>query len=289
MVRSSIEDLVKHRYSCRSYLDQPIEAASRQDLTEFLDALRTGPFGNTTRFSLVAATENDREALKRLGTYGFIKGAPGFIVGAVEPGLRNLEDYGHCLERAVLEATDLGLQTCWLGGSFSKSSFARRIKSARNETVPAVVAVGYPAEGSKDTRMRQMAGSNRRLPPEQLFFEGRPGQPLDLSLATEYADALEAVRWAPSASNKQPWRLVRSGKTSHFYLQRTKGYGKGTATFSLLRLADLQRVDMGIAMSHFDLVNSEHGLSGRWVVDEPPLEEAVASLEYAASWISEGS
>lgn len=286
-MRSSIDDLVKRRYSCRSYLDQPIEAASRQGLTEFLNSLHTGPFGSSARFSLVAATENDRAALKRLGTYGFIKGAPGFIVGAVEPGLKNLEDYGHCLERAVLAATDLGLQTCWLGGSFSKSSFARKIKAGRDETVPAVVAVGYPAEGSKDTRMRQMAGSNRRLPPEQLFFEARFGEPLDPSRDNEYAEVLEAVRWAPSASNKQPWRLIRSGKTWHFYLQRTKGYGKGSATFSLLRLADLQRVDMGIAMSHFDLVCREHGLSGRWVASEPPLDGAFAGLEYTASWIPE--
>jgi nitroreductase len=206
-------------------------------------------------------------------------------VGAVQPGPRNLEDYGHCLERAVLAATDLGLQTCWLGGSFSKSSFARKIEATRNETVPAVVAVGYPAEGTKDTRMRQMAGSKRRLPTGQLFFEARPGEPLDLSRATEYAEALEAVRWAPSASNKQPWRLVRSEGAWHFYLQRTKGYGRGTATFSLLRLADLQRVDMGIAMCHFELVAREHGLGGRWVSDAPPVGGTFAGLEYTASWI----
>jgi len=95
------------------------------------------------------------------------------------------------------------------------------------------------------------------------------------------------VRWAPSASNKQPWRLLRSGETWHFYLQRTKGYGKGSSVFSLLRLADLQRVDMGIAMCHFELAARERGLAGRWVVEQPALDTSAEGLEYTVSWITE--
>jgi hypothetical protein len=286
-LRSSIDDLVKRRYSCRTYVDRPIEATERQTLSEFLASLGAGPFGSRTRFSLVAATEKDRGSLKGLGTYGFIKGATGFIVGAVEPGPRDMEDYGYGLERAVLEATDLGLGTCWLGGSFTKSSFSRKIGATRSEVVPAVVAVGYPAAGSKGAWMRERAGSDHRLPPEQLFWEGRPGEPLDLSHAAEYSEVLEAVRWAPSASNKQPWRLVRSGETWHFYLQRSKGYGKGTALSSLLRLADLQRVDMGIAMCHFELAARERGLVGRLVIEQPALAAITAGLEYTVSWVPE--
>jgi hypothetical protein len=59
---------------------------------------------------------------------------------------------------------------------------------------------------------------------------------------------------APSATNKQPWRIVRDGAAWHFYLRRTKGYGKGSALFTVLRIADLQRVDLGIAIRHFELV-----------------------------------
>lgn len=285
MLKSSIDDLVKRRYSCRSFIERPIEAASRGALSEFLAAIGAGPFGSSTRFSLVAATERDRESLKGLGTYGTVKGATGFIVGAVEPGPGDMEDYGYCLEQAVLAATDLELGTCWLGGSFTKSSFARKIRATRNEVVPAVVAVGYPADGSRSTRIRRFAGSDRRLPRGRLFFEGSFEEPLDTSRALEYVDALDTVRWAPSATNKQPWRLVRSGETWYFYLQRTKGYGKGTATFSLLRLADLQRVDMGIAMCHFELAAREHGLAGRWVVEQPPLDAVSPGLEYTISWV----
>ena len=76
---------------------------------------------------------------------------------------------------------------------------------------------------------------------------------------------------APSATNKQPWRIVRRGDDWHFYLVRTKGYGKGSPWFKLLRIADLQRVDLGIAMCHFELVARESGRDGRWVVEDPGL------------------
>ncbi len=335
-MRSPISELVSRRYSCRAYVDQPIDDAVQRELEAFLATLDPGPLGSRVRVSLVAATADDRASLKGLGTYGFIKDAPGFLVGAAERAPKDLEDYGYSLEHAVLAATDLGLQTCWLGGTFSKSSFARKIGATRDDIVPAVAAVGYPTEGSKKAWARQKAGSHHRLPPEQLFFDGTFEQPLEPAGAgvggasagvggaagagaagtaagtraaagthaaataapntdpgaAAFAPVLDALRWAPSASNKQPWRILRRGETWHFYLQRTKGYGKGTATFALLRLADLQRVDMGIAMCHFDLVARERGLSGGWVVDPPAPGETGeggrAGLEYVASWAPPG-
>ena len=89
---------------------------------------------------------------------------------------------------------------------------------------------------------------------------------------------------APSATNRQPWRIVRRGDDWHFYLARTKGYGKGSPWFKLLRIADLQRVDLGIAMCHFELVAREAGLAGRWVVDDPGLALPGPGIEYTATW-----
>ena len=315
-MKSPISELVEKRYSCRTYIDRPIEDADRQALAEFLGSLKTGPFGSRVRFALVAATGEDRAALKGLGTYGFIKDAPGFLVGTVEQSPKNLEDYGYALECAVLAATDLGLQTCWLGGTFNKSTFARKVGATKGETVPAVAAVGYPTEQSRDTKMRQRVGAPYRLPPEQLFFDGAFGRPLDLtgrrragasagadsgarlgaagadSGPGAYAAALEALRWAPSASNKQPWRVLRHGGAWHFLLQRTKGYAKG-GVFNLLRIADLQRVDMGIGMCHFELVARQFGLTGRWAADAPPPAETgwegLEGVEYVASWVPGGA
>ena len=282
---SSIAELIRQRRSCRKYLEKPLAEDARRSLEAFFAANRNGPFGGRARFALVAATAEDRTALKGLGTYGFIDGATGFIVGAVENAPRCLEDYGYLMERAILLATDLGLGTCWLGGTFSKSSFARKIGLTGGELMPAVTAVGYPVDAgfSKD-RIRRMAGSNSRRPPEELFYIGDFSTPLAPVDAGAYAGPLEMVRWAPSASNRQPWRIVRTPTGWHFFLARTKGYGKGTLLFTVLRLADLQSVDMGIAMCHFELAAREAGLAGDWVIEDPGIATPRAGLEYTATW-----
>jgi len=256
----------------------------RSDLATFVAANTVGPFGSQARFAVVAASPGDRQALKKLGTYGFIKGATGFLVGAVPRGTRDCEDYGFLLEQAVLRATDLGLGTCWLGGTFTKSSFAARLGGLeRDEIMPAVVSLGYPADDGAGRIGEREAGS-RRLPASSLFFQERMGEPLDLQATGDYASVLEGVRMAPSATNKQPWRIVRRGDDWHFYVQRNKGYGKGSALFTVLRLADLQRVDLGIAMCHFELAARELGPTGTWAVDEPDLGTLGRGVEYTATW-----
>jgi hypothetical protein len=283
-VNTSIHDLAQRRYSCRDYVERPLDDADRDGLAGFLASLDSGPLGNRCRFALLAATQDDRDALKGLGTYGFIKGATGFIVGTVTPGPGDMEDYGYLLERAILEATDLGLGTCWLGGTFTKSSFARKITARSDEVIPAVVSVGYPTDTSRDHWVRRSAGSERRLPPDRLFFDKDPATPLDPESLGALADVLEAVRWAPSASNKQPWRFVRDGDNWHFYLERTPGYRRGLLK-SLIGLADLQRVDLGIAMCHFELAAREAGVKGRWVVAQPRIDVSAVGWEYTASWV----
>jgi nitroreductase len=281
-----ITEIIPQRYSCRTYTDRPIEAEVRQRLADFLAASGSGPLGTPARFELIAATEEDRQSLRGLGAYGLIRGATGFIVGAAGNGEKNLEDFGYLMERAILLATDLGLGTCWIGGIFTKSSFARKIAVTDGEMVPAVTATGYAQEGSRSTDLiRLQAGSDRRQPWESLFFQGKFGNPISLEDAGRYATPLEMVRIGPSASNKQPWRIVRSGNAWHFYLQRTKRYGRGSLIFTLLRLADLQRVDMGIAMCHFALTANELGLKGRWIISEPEIDKPDDTVEYIVSWV----
>jgi nitroreductase len=276
--------LIRRRYSCRSYRPEPIGAAQQRLLAESMAANTTGPLGSRARFALVAATPGDDSALRRLGTYGFIRRATGFIVGAVCRAPKDLEDYGYLLERIVLSATELGLGTCWLGGTFTRSTFVRRFGGLeRDETMPAVVSVGLIGDDGSE-RIREREEGSRRLPSSELLFERGFGEPLDLGAAGAYAEALEAVRMAPSATNKQPWRLVRDGAAWHFYLRRTKGYGAGSVLFTVLRIADLQRVDLGIAMCHFELVAREHGLAGDWVVRDPGLPLPGKDTEYVATW-----
>jgi nitroreductase len=284
-LRAPAQDLIGRRYSCRTYLEQPIADDDKRRLREFMATRTTGPFGAQARFGLLAAAPGDRQVLRRLGTYGFIKGATGFIVGAVRRAPHDLEDYGYLLEEIVLFATGMGLGTCWLGGTFTRSTFVRRFGGlGRDETMPAVISLGHIGDDGRG-RIREREEGGRRLPAGELFFEGRYGQPLPVASAGRYAAALDAVRMAPSATNKQPWRIVRERGDWHFLLKRTKGYGG--AAFKLVRIADLQRVDLCIAMCHFALVARESGLEGHWVVDDPGLD-LPAGVEYAAMWRTRG-
>jgi len=249
-------------------------------------ARQMGPLGTALRFKLLAAFESDRRALRGLGTYGFIRGATGFIAGAARPGEKNLEDFGYQMEAAILAATDLGLGTCWLGGTFTQSSFARKIEVAPDEIVPAVTATGYAVGRSWYSRLvREELGSEHRLPRDELFFLGRFGVPLPAGASGMYVWPLEMVHQAPSASNKQPWRIIKDGRAWHFYLQRTPNYGRGSLVFNVLKIADLQRVDMGIAMCHFELTAREYGLHGKWVGINPGLEIPDERTEYVVSWV----
>jgi hypothetical protein len=287
--------LIDRRYSCRTYLDHPIAAGDREALEACIAQKVRGPLGSSARFGLIAAAPGDESALKRLGTYGFIKGARGFIIGAVRRGPGDLEDYGYLLEEVVLEATRIGLGTCWLGGTFTRGSFTSRFGGiGRDESIPAVVATGYPGDDGAE-RIRARTEGDRRNPPDELFFAEEWMEPLGgsgdgsagLAAADGYGPALEAVRMAPSATNRQPWRIVRRGSDWHFYMARSKGYGKGSLGFKLLRIADLQRVDLGIAMCHFELVAREIGLRGAWTVADPGIALPAASIEYTATWRGE--
>ncbi|HEY85757.1 MAG TPA: nitroreductase [Chloroflexi bacterium] len=281
-----VTELIKQRFSCRSYLKTPIKEEQLQQLEAYLSTTQRVPFGARTRFKLIAATPQDQNALKGLGTYGFIKNPRAFIISAMEDSDKGLEDLGYLMERIILFATDIGLGTCWLGGTFTKSRFARKISVRDGESVPIVTSVGYIAEGSENGIIRQRAKGARRQPWDKMFFDRRFGTPISRDAAGAYSVPLEMVRLGPSASNKQPWRIVKDGAIWHFYLQRTPGYRSGWE-MKLLKIADMQRVDMGIAMSHFELTAKELGLRGEWQVREPGIEKPDEQTEYTVSWVGD--
>lgn len=293
-----IRELVRTRISIRRYVAEPLAGPAREELERACHLLRRGPFGAECRFALLdvgggmagrgkpgSAGEDTAEQPQRLGTYGMIRGARTFLAGAVRTADRAFEDFGYLLELLVLKATDLGLGTCWLGGTFHRSSFARALGLREGELLPAVTPVGLAAERRDllERVIRFGAGSARRRPWAELFFDGGRGRALSETGAGAYAEPLEAVRLAPSASNRQPWRLLREreGGPFHLFLERTPGYGR-------LAGSDLQRLDMGIAMAHFELAVAETGLGGGWtrLSESPELAGKPGGLkpEYVATW-----
>lgn len=281
-IRSAIE-VIKKRVSVRSYAETQVEETKRKQLTAFMDSNIEGPFGNDVRFLLLDLNEAERSEIKSLSTYGIIQNARLFIVGTVKNHPKAMEDFGYCMEKNILEATSLGLGTCWLGGTFTRSSFARKIGLSEDELLPAISPLGY-AKGRKtplEKMMRMIAGSKTRKPWNELFFVENTSKFLSKDIAGDYAVSLESVRQAPSASNKQPWRIIKdAGKNDyHFYLKRTTGYSK------LFGSIQLQNIDMGIAMCHFELAATELGLTGEWTDRLPELD--AGDMEYIVSWRSQ--
>jgi len=274
---NSIIDVIKRRKSVRSYSNQDIDSSK---ITEYLSGVHRGPFNNTARFHLLENVYKGEYRSLRLGTYGTIKGVNHFIAGAVKKNDKHIEDYGYCLEKVMLFLTDIGLGTCWLGGLFTRSRFAKSIKLKQDEEMPAITTVGHAADkrALMDKIIRISAGCDSRKPWEQLFFEDKFGNPLTKESAEKYSTVLEMLRIAPSASNRQPWRVIKEKNKDnyHFYLKRNNMYGK------LYRKTDLQKIDMGIAMCHFELTAKELNLSGSWKAAVHPEE-----TEYLVSWVSE--
>jgi hypothetical protein len=278
MTIPSALDVIRRRASCRSFDGRPLDNNMKERLRAFFRQNTLGPFGNALRFELIDLTEAERAELKSLGTYGVIKGASLFIAGAVAKGPRAMEDFGYGMEKNILFATTLGLGTCWLGGTLNRAGFARKIGLAAEELMPAISPVAYPAgkRSLTDRAFRFMAKSDRRKPWADLFFDRIPGNPLSKENAGALEAALEAVRIGPSASNRQPWRIICEGQSCHVFLARTPGYDK------LLGEIRLQEVDMGIALCHFELASAELGIAGSWQQAKPGLD--AGTWEYVVSW-----
>ncbi|MBN2600566.1 MAG: nitroreductase family protein [Candidatus Marinimicrobia bacterium] len=275
----SIIDTIRFRSSQRSYIAKPLSADILKQIEAVLQKCPPGPFQIDSHFQLIHKSIAADQKIK-LGTYGFISGAQHFIAGKTVTGPGAMVDYGYRMEWIILQLTALGLGSCWLGGSFSRSEYAELMNLNDNEVIPAVSPVGYPTQkrSLRDRLIRLGAGSDNRKPWSALFFEDDFEHPLTPVNADNNLTVLEMVRLAPSASNKQPWRIITMDGNYHFYLQRTPGYGRKYANI------DLQKVDLGIAVCHFDLTTKEMGLTGHW--DNLNSDILLpANTEYILSWI----
>ena len=122
--------------------------------------------------------------------------------------------------------------------------------------------------------MRKGINADERKYFEEIVFINSFDQPLHPESANELYLPLEMVRLAPSAVNRQPWRILVDQNYVHFYLKRSKNFHGGKI--------DMQKIDMGIALCHFDLMCEEMGIKTEFVMKDPQL--ASNELEYVASY-----
>jgi hypothetical protein len=264
---------IERRVSVRTY--RP-EVPGKDVLGEFSSRLSaiTDPFGVPVIFRLLDAEASHVSSPVIVGATTYL--------AAKAPRCSGMEEaFGYAFEQAVLDATDMGLSTVWLVATIDRPAFERAIDLGPDEAMPAVSPLGYAADkrSLRESVMRRSMKSDERLPFECLFFSGDFGHPLSESEAGTWKTPLEMVRKAPSATNKQPWRAVVKDGDVHFFEQKTRGYEKDGV--------DIQKVDLGIALCHFEVAATEVGCAGHIVREDAGLATP-EDCEYIATWKREG-
>lgn len=268
---------ISSRYSCRTYTNEELKDEDYDYLQQCIAAITT-LFGSTMRIKLI---HNNRVELpQKIGTYGFIKNQQGFIAATTADTKEGLVDFGYALEQLVLAATQRSIGTCWLGGTFTRGPFNQIMGLSPHEILPAVISLGYPADKKRmfERSVRYIAGSDTRKKATELFFEHTWNNPYKGS--EPFTTLLELVRLAPSASNKQPWRILFNNNAFHFYLERTPGYYDRNK--ALLGFYDLQMIDMGIALCHFHYGTIDYKIDGKFAFTHHP---EIDNREYIISYI----
>ncbi len=274
----NIYEVMEARHSVRNYENRRLSDSDREKVLE-LTRQCTNPFGVDVSIHYLEKDASGQQ--EKLGTYGTIKGASSFLGLSVLPGENALLAAGYQFEQLVLDLTAEGFGTVWLAGTFSRGPFAKSMGITDRELFPAISPVGYPAKKKHlmESLMRAGLKANHRKPWKELFFDGSWEKPLTEEAAGKYRKALEMLRIAPSATNSQPWRVIKDGETFHFFETHKAGSGE--------EIQKIKQVDLGIAMCHFDLATKEVGLCGRFVKQETLPVTVPEHTTYLMSWIAE--
>ena len=208
-----------------------------------------------------------------------IVGTDIYIAGKMNRTEHAEEAFGYSFEKVVLFAQSLGIGTTWIAGTMNRNAFEKAMDLASDEVMPCVSPLGYPAKkmSIRETLMRKGIRADSRFAFEELFFDSSFDNPLSLDKAGKLSDALEAVRLAPSAVNKQPWRVVICEGAVHFFEKKSKGYVSEDGW-------DLQKIDIGIALCHFDMVAEECGFDVSFEVKDPKIQLS-DDMQYIATYL----
>lgn len=275
-----VQQTIKKRNSVRSYEEKKLSIQDKEKLMAYADSL-TNPFGVKVNFHIIEKDLNSKG--EKLGTYGVIKGATTFLGVSVENIELGLEAAGYEFENLILYATHMGLGTVWLAATFSRDSFMSAMGIKENELFPAISPVGYPAtkRSLRESVMRKTMKSDQRKPWKDIFFKDDFSTPLTEKDANEYAISLEMLRLAPSATNAQPWRVVKKEGVYHFY----ETHNANTKQEEKL----IKKVDLGIGLSHFHQTALENGLNGKFEKLAQDNIYIPENTNYIMSWIPDNT
>lgn len=182
------KELVSRRFSCRKFIDKPVE---EEKILQCLESARLSPSAcNAQPWKFVVVNDSQlKQKVSAEATSGvykiskFIQNAPVLIVVVADKGsflsragslIRNtrfyLIDIGIVCQQLVLQATDLGLGTCYVGW-FNEEGVRKSLGIPKKFDIPLIICLGYPDESYKQLDpIRRRAGSELRKEISEIVF-----------------------------------------------------------------------------------------------------------------------
>ena len=264
----SVKEAIKNRKSVRTFDGKPVTAEDVEILKNYVKTIKN-PFGIPIEFKFLTAKEHGVSS-------AVIVGADLYLAAKVKRVEHCEIALGYSFEKACLFAVSCGLGTVMLAGSLSRAAFENAMNVGGDEALPVATPIGYPSKkhSLREIVMRKAIKADVRKDFGELFFCGSFDKPLTKEEAGVFFDALDLMRWAPSAVNKQPWRAVVAGGEVHFYEMQT---------IKDSSIGDIQKVDVGNALCHFDLVMREEGKQGEFIFRDPHIS-ASDNARYIVSY-----
>ena len=227
----TLEEAIEARHSVRAYKEQPLAENVVKVLEEKIAVLnREGKLH-------IQLIQNEPKAfLGTMAKYGKFRNVGNYIVMAGQKADDLDERVGYYGEQLVLLAQILGLNTCWVGLSYSKVSGTYEL--GEDEKIACYIAIGYgetQGVGHKIKTVEQVSNISDITP---LWFK----------------KGVEAALLAPTAVNQQKFSFEYIGMRNNRHQVRAK---KG---FSMIGYT---KMDLGIAKYHFEIGAGE--VNFEWV------------------------
>lgn len=183
---TDMKQAMQQRHTVRKFTSEPL---SPELISQLNDRVRA----NNERLGLAISLKvGDESALPGALKLFFAKGVRNYFVlaGSDRPGLD--EDLGYASADLMLFAQTLGLNTWWIGGTFSRKNVERAVPGKK---VIGIVAVGFGATPGVAHKSKTAAGVSS--------YEG--------PIPQWFADGVQAALLAPTALNKQCFRIAGEG------------------------------------------------------------------------------
>jgi nitroreductase len=211
------------RHSVRKYLDKPIEPEKIEAIQTCINLCnREGGL----HFQLIA---NEPKAFaSMLAKYGKFENVSNYIAVVAPIGSNGDLAAGYYGEKVVLLLQTLGLNSCWVGGTFKKIKEAYVV--GQDEALKAVISFGYGmTQGKQHPQKKSFADVAQAQSPVPEWFK----------------KGVEAALLAPTAVNQQKFKFIL----------HENNRVEAQAKFSLIGYSHL---DLGIAKYHFELGAGEN-------------------------------